>query len=72
MFRVGEVLFFKISFFYVWVDFLVIVGGFGVIWEGTLGAKGCPKWLQNLMEKMSDFLIALGNALGRQKSKLVR
>ena len=34
----------------------MILGGFGVVWGVILGAKGRPKWLQNLIKKMSDFL----------------
>ena len=45
-----------------------ILGGFGVVWGVILGAKGRPKWLQNLIKKMSDFWIALGSALGRQRA----
>ena len=59
----------KFSFFHVWVDFFVIFGGFGVVWAVILGAKGRPKWLQKLIKKMSDFWIALGNALGRQRAQ---
>ena len=58
----------KIRFFHVWVDFFVILEGFGVVWGVILGAKGRPKWLQNLIKKMSDFWIALGSALGRQRA----
>ena len=47
-----------------------ILGGFGVVWGVILGAKGRPKWLQNLIKKMSDFWIALGSALGRQRAGL--
>ena len=59
----------KIRFFDVWVDFFVILGGFGVVWGVILGAKARPKWLQNLIKKMSDFWIALGSALGRQRAQ---
>ena len=58
----------KFVFFHAWVDFFVILGGFGVVWGVILGAKGRPKWLQNLIKKMSDFWIALGRALGRQRA----
>ena len=57
----------KFVFFHVWVDFFVILGGFGVVWGVILGAKGRPKWLQKLIKKMSDFWIALESALGRQR-----
>ena len=70
MFRVGETLILKNSFFFhVWVDFFVILGGFGVVWGVILGAKGRPKWLQHLIKKMSEFGIALGSALGRQRAQ---
>ena len=49
-------------------DLFVILGGFGVVWGVILGAKWRPKWLQNLIKKMSDFWIALGSALGRQRA----
>ena len=45
-----------------------ILGGFGVVWGVILGAKGRPRWLQNLIKKLSDFWIALGGALGRQRA----
>ena len=61
----------KFRFFHVWVDVFVILGGFGMVWEVILGAKGRPKWLQNLIKKMSDFWNALGSALGRQRAKEV-
>ena len=49
----------------------MILGGFGVVWGVILGAKGRPKWLQNLIKKLSDFWIALGSALGRQRVEYV-
>ena len=58
----------KFHFFHVWVYFFVILGGFGVVWGVILGAKGRRKWLQNLI-KMSDFWIALGSGLGRQRAE---
>ena len=68
MLRVGETLFFNISFFFhVRVDFFVILGGFGVVWGVILGAKGRPKWLQHFIKKKSDFWNALGSGLGRQR-----
>ena len=51
-------------FFHVWVDFFVILGGFGVVWGGVLGAKRRPKLLQKLMQKMIDFWIAPKTVLG--------
>ena len=39
----------KFSFFHVWVDFFLILGGFGLVLGGILGAKGRPKLLQNLI-----------------------
>ena len=59
----------KFCVFHVWVDFFVILGGFGVVLGVILGAKGRPKWLQELIKKMSDFWIALGSALGRQRAE---
>ena len=50
----------------------MILGGFGVVQGVILGAKGRPKWLQNLIKKMSDVWIALGSALGRQDGKSPR
>ena len=58
----------KFVFFMFGLTFFVILGGFGVVWGVILGAKGRPKWLQNLIKKMSDFWIALGSALGRQRA----
>ena len=54
--------------FHVWVDIFVILGGFGVVWGVILGAKRRPKWLKNLIKKISDFWIALGSALERQRA----
>ena len=59
----------KFVFFYVRVDSFVIFGGFGVVWGVILGAKWQLKWLQNLIKKMSDFWIALGSALVRQRAQ---
>ena len=42
----------------------MILGGFGVVWGGILGAKRRPKLLQNLMQKMIDFWIAPKTVLG--------
>ena len=50
------------------MDFFVILAGSGVVRVVILGAKGRPKWLQNLIKKMSDFGNALGSALGRQRA----
>ena len=58
----------KFRFFHVWIDLFVILGGFGVVWEVILGAKGRQKWLQNLIKNSSDFWIALGSDLGRQRA----
>ena len=58
----------NVVFFHVWVDFFVILAGFVVVWGVILGASGRPKWLQNLIKKLSDFLIALGSGLGRQRA----
>ena len=69
MFRVGDALFFKKLFFFMFgLILFVILGGFGVVWGVILGAKRRPKLLQKLIKKMSDFWIALGSALGRQRA----
>ena len=49
---------------HVWVDFLTILGGFGLVWGRILGAKGRPQLLQNLIKKMIDFWIAPKTVLG--------
>ena len=49
--------------------FFVILGGVGGVWGVILGAKGRPKWLQNLIKQLSDFWIALGSGLGRQRAQ---
>ena len=41
----------KFVFVHVWVSFFVILEGFGVVLGVILGAKGRPKWLQNLIKK---------------------
>ena len=42
----------------------MILGGFGLVWGDTLGAKERPKLLQKLTKKMIDFWIAPKTALG--------
>ena len=40
-----DAIFQNFVFVHVWVDFFVILGGFGVVWGGILGANGRPKLL---------------------------
>ena len=54
----------KCSFYHDWVDFFMILGGFGLVWGDILGAKERPKLLHNLSKKMIDFWIAPKTALG--------